>query len=103
MVNRIIYLNYARDDLKAIFTYIAEDSPIYARLEIKKIKAFAESLKKTPLKGRYFVTLRGQEIRLVVFKNYVIYYFITESQVNILTIHHHARSITNNPAFKETE
>jgi plasmid stabilization system protein ParE len=45
--------------------------------------------------------MHGNEVRSIVFGNYALFYTIDESQINILTIHHHARLILNNPAFKE--
>jgi toxin ParE1/3/4 len=103
MVKKVIYLNLAVHDLSSIYSFISQDSVKYARLEVQKIKAFAESLKSQPLKGKYFKTIKGKEIRSVIFKHYIIFYTVDDVQINMLTIHHHARLITNNPAFTDED
>jgi addiction module RelE/StbE family toxin len=103
MAIKVVYLKTAIDDLLAIFKFISYDSVKYARLEVQKIKAFCETIKYHPLKGKEFKEIKGKLIRRVVFRNYIIFYFATEDQINILSIHHHARSLSNNPAFKNED
>jgi toxin ParE1/3/4 len=86
MVKRVVYLELAVHDLSSIYKYISQDSIKYARLEVQKIKAFAESLKYHPLKGKFFKTIKNEEIRSVVFKRYIIFYSIADIQINILSI-----------------
>lgn len=99
MAVKVIYLKTTLDDLRAVFNYISSDSVKYARIEVKKIKAYCESLKHQPLKGKEFKYVKGRLIRSAVFRNYVIFYFTDNNQINILTIHHHSRNLSNNPAF----
>lgn len=103
MVKKVVYLKVAVQDLLTIYTYISDDSVRYARLEIQKIKAFAESLKYHPLKGRYYKTIKDRQIRSAIFKHYSVFYSIDDNQINILTIHHHSRLISNNPAFTDED
>src|ERR1700731_2282238 len=104
MVKKVIYLKIAVEDLASVYRYISRDSVKYAKLEVKKIKAFCESLKNQPAKGRFYQTIKGNDVRSVVFQNYIIFYINDGSkQISILTIHHHARLISNNPAFKGDE
>ena len=104
MVKKVIYLEIAVYDLASIYSYISRDSVKYAKLEVKKIKAFCESLKKQPLKGKFYQTIRGNEVRSAVFRNYIIFYVNgAEGRISILTIHHHSRLIDNNPAFKDED
>ena len=103
MVIRIAYSADATNDLKSIFNYINRDSNKFAKLEVSKIRAFIKSLTIFPLKGKYYKTVKGREILSTVFGNYIIFYTITTNQILILSIHHHARLISNNPAFKDDE
>ena len=103
MVIKVIYLEVAVQDLASIYKYISQDSAKYAKLEVQKIKAFAESLKNQPLKGKLYQTLNSVVIRSAIFKHYIIFYTFQNEEINILTIHHHARLITNNPAFTDEE
>lgn len=100
---KVTYLKPAILDLKSIYEYIGQDSKKYARLEVQKIKSFVDSLKNFPLKGKYYQTIKDQEIRSIVFRNYIIFHSITTTHIKVLSIHHHARSIARNPAFKEDE
>ena len=100
MVRKVIYLEIAVEDLASVYRYISRDSVKYAKLEVKKIKAFCESLKKQPLKGKFYQTMRGNDVRSAVFRNYIIFYVNgAEGQISILTIHHHSRLFSNNPAL----
>jgi toxin ParE1/3/4 len=104
MVKKVIYLEIAVDDLASIYRYISRDSIKYAKLEVKKIKAFCESLRSQPAKGRFYQTIKGKDIRSAVFRNYIVFYINEQNeQISILTIHHHSRLISNNPAFKGEE
>ena len=103
MVRKVFYVEFAVNDLASIYNYISRDSIKYARLEVKKIKAFAETIKYHPLKGKFFEMVKGEEIRSIVFKQYIIFYSVGIDRINILTIHHHARLISNNPGFKDED
>jgi toxin ParE1/3/4 len=103
MVMKVIYLQTAVEDLASIYKYIRRDSVKYAKLEVQKVKAFAESIKNQPLAGKLYQTMHGKEVRSIVFGHYILFYTMEESRISILTIHHHARLISNNPAFKDDE
>jgi toxin ParE1/3/4 len=98
---KVIYLEVAIGDLQSIYKYISQDSKKYARLEVNKIKLFIESLKSFPLKGKHYETIKDQDVRSVVFRNYIIFHTVSEQQIRILSIHHHARSIARNPAIND--
>jgi plasmid stabilization system protein ParE len=97
---KVIYLQVAVQDLRSIYDYIAQDSKKYAQIEIKRIRAFINSLKEYPLKGRRYDIRKDQEVRLINFRNYMIFYSVTEKHINVLSVHHHSRLIGNNPIFK---
>ena len=99
----IIYSSIASRDLENIYNYIARDSKHYAKLEVKLIREFVRKLKSNVLMGKNFER-SDESVREMVFKNYrIIYEVISPIQVTILTIHHHARSISNNPAFSDED
>ena len=100
---KVIYLAVAVRDLQSIYNYIGQDSKKYALLEVKKIKAFINSLKEYPLKGRPYASRKNREIRAIHFRNYIIFYEVSEDHVSVLSIHHHSRHISGNPIFTEGE
>ena len=99
----IVYSEIAIRDLKAIYNYIAKDSKHYAKTEVKLIREFVRKLKSNMWIGKNFERL-DESVREMVFKNYrIIYEIISPIQIVILSIHHHARSISNNPAFSNED
>jgi toxin ParE1/3/4 len=101
---RIVFTKIARLDLKEIVDFIKRDSIKYAILEKKKIEGAIEKIPQKPFSGRIFADLNNENIRELIFRNYrIIYEIIPEKQINILTIHHHSRLTSNNPAFKDEE
>jgi plasmid stabilization system protein ParE len=101
---KIVLSKVARFDLKEIVSYISRDSIKYAQLEKKKIIDAIDRLPKQPLSGRVVPELNNDNLRELLFRNYrIIYEIVPDKQINILTIHHHARLISNNPAFKDDD
>jgi plasmid stabilization system protein ParE len=101
---RIIYSDIAKQDPKEIYDYIRRDSLYYATREIKAIRVAAAKLKLNILIGRRFEKSNDELTRELIFKNYrIVYDIITPKQILILTVHHHARLISNNSAFKDEE
>ena len=101
---KIVLSKTARFDLKEIVDYIKRDSVKYANLEKQKIQDAINKLPQKPLSGRVVPELNNENLRELIFRNYrIIYEIISEDQINILSIHHHARLISNNPAFKDDE
>ena len=95
---RIVFSKVAKFDLKEIVEYIKRGSVRYALLEKQYIVKTIDQLSLQPEIGKVFN--ENPNLRELVFRNYrIIYQIVSDSQIHILTIHHHARSITNNPAF----
>ena len=96
----IVYSKIAQQDLNVIYSYIRRDSVRYALNEVKLIRAAIRKLKSNSLLGRKFEKLDNELTRELIFRNYRIAYdIISDKEIQVLTIHHHARLITNNPAF----
>ena len=101
---KIVYTEIASEDLFSIYSFIRKGSAFYAKKEIGDIRNAIKKLKNNAFLGKVFEDLGEESTRELIFRNYRIIYKITNDKViNILTIHHHARSISNNPAFKENE
>ncbi len=96
-------LPVAKKDLQEIVDFIAKGSARYAKLEKQIIIEAINKLYYFPNIGTQF-DYRSIDARKMVFRNYlIIYRFKTENLIEILTIHHHARLISNNPAFRDEE
>jgi len=100
---RIEILPTAKTDLKEIVDFIARGSLKYATLEKQLIINAIDKLADFPNLGKPF-EYRSINALQFVFRNYlIIYRYKTESLLEILSIHHHARLIGNNPAFNNEE
>jgi toxin ParE1/3/4 len=87
-MEKIIWTEQARDDLKIIYEYIYKDSPKYADITIDNIIQITERLKIFPYSGRVVPELRNEYIREIIYGNYRIIYHIVSDKVYILTVYH---------------
>lgn len=94
----IVIIPTAKADLKDIYQFIAKDSVRYAKTEKRLIIEAIEQLYTFPDLGTPF-NHRNIEVRKLIFKNYLIIYRYKHPQsIEVLTIHHHSRLLSNNPA-----
>lgn len=82
----------AADDLAEIWAYIAEDSPKAATTFITAIEAKFRPLLDFPWIGSARDQL-APGLRALPYKNYVIYYIATDSDVTIVRVVHGARDV----------
>jgi len=83
----------ARTDLRELWTYIAQDSPHYARRFVEKIFKAVESLTEHPQIGRKVPEADREDIRELIFQNYRIIYRIKPRHVYIVTVLHGSRDL----------
>lgn len=91
---QINWTKLAISDLESIFEYISKDSKFYAKRQILKIKNATTILKTFPLAGKVVVEIEKPDFREVIEGNYrIIYKIVTKNRIDIITIHHVARSL----------
>ncbi len=88
---KIRWSSLARDDLREIVKYIAQDSPDYAKFFAQKIITYVKNLKSFPRVGRSLKEVANPDIRQLIYQNYRIIYQIQNDVVEIITIVHCAR------------
>ena len=76
----------AREDLRAIVTYVSQDSPTYAAATGGRIVAAVERLRRYPRLGRVVPEYEDQRIRELVVGSYRIVYHVQRQQVGILAV-----------------
>lgn len=92
----------AIDDVTAIAEYIAQNSFTYARIQTNLFFERANILNKHPNSGRIVPELNIPEVRELVMGNYrIIYRIVSDARVDILTVHHSHRLLSNNPIFEK--
>ena len=90
---KIIWTEYAIEDLRLIHEYISKDSKRYADRFIEKLFERVDQLESFPKSGRVVPEFNSDSIRELIEGNYRIVYKISSSQVAIIRVHHAARQL----------
>jgi toxin ParE1/3/4 len=87
---KIVWTEPARQDLRNIFEYIAEENPHAARALLNDIKERIGVLKDNPQIGRVG-RVEGTRELVLTGTNYILPYRMREQQIQILAVFHGAR------------
>ncbi|WP_367156196.1 type II toxin-antitoxin system RelE/ParE family toxin [Methylomonas sp. HYX-M1] len=87
---KLVWTEPARQDLREIFTFIAEENPNAARRLLAEIKERAVLLQNNPQLGRAG-RVDGTRELVVVGTQYILPYRLKEQQIQILAVFHGAR------------
>lgn len=102
MVVEIKWTTEALDDIENIARFIAKDSEHYSIIQTERFFEKVKVLATHPLAGHIVPEFKSGNIGQLVEGNYrIIYTTISKNRVDILTIHHGKRLLSNNPQFEE--
>jgi toxin ParE1/3/4 len=102
MATEIKWTLNALQDIESIAEFIAQDSERFASIQIDKFFIRSQILEQFPLAGKIVPELGDDNIRELIEGNYrIIYRVVSESRVDILTIHQSYQLLSNNPLFKK--
>ena len=87
---KLVWTEPARQDLREIFTHIAEENPNAARRLLAEIKERAVLLQDNPQLGRAG-RVDGTRELVVAGTQYILPYRLKEQQIQILAVFHGAR------------
>jgi addiction module RelE/StbE family toxin len=85
------------DDLESIRAYIAQDSPVYADLVVRRLVAAVERLRGFPESGRSVPERNDPRIREILERPYRIVYRVLPGQVEIVMVFHASRLFPDIP------
>jgi plasmid stabilization system protein ParE len=88
MAHRVVWSNRAAQDLDAISSYIATDSPAYAGIVLKKIIGQTRILEQFPRAGRKVPEFDDEDIRELVVYEYRIIYRLQPERVLVAAVIH---------------
>lgn len=92
---RIIWTDLATSELKDIYDFISQDSKLYAKRQVLKIRNKTNVLKSSKYIGKVVEEIGIPIVREIVEGHYrIIYQIKSETEIAILTIHHSARDLT---------
>jgi len=90
---RLVWSRNAINDLKNLANYIANDSPYYSKLFVKKIYKSISRLEEFPKSGRVIPEFNDDKFREVIVTPYRIFYLLDNLDVKILTIVHSKQEV----------
>ena len=85
------------DDLEGIRAYIAQDSPVYADLVVRRLVAAVERLRVFPESGRIVPERNDPGIREILERPYRIVYRVLPGQAEIVMVFHASRLFPDFP------
>jgi toxin ParE1/3/4 len=88
---KVVWTNFATDDLKQIHDFISQDSRVYADRIINQIIERTDQLSGFPLSGRSVPEFQTETLRELVFGRYRIIYKVFPENITIIRIHHSSR------------
>jgi plasmid stabilization system protein ParE len=88
---RVSWTESAWQELEAAAQYIARDSSYFASALIHDARTAAQSLRKSPNRGRVVPELKDTSVREVFVKQYRLIYEVRSDRVIILSFLHGAR------------
>ena len=91
----------ARDDLKAIYDYIAVDSKFYAKKIVREIVSISATIPDMPERGRIVPETNEQDIRELFIYSYRLIYQLSPELISILAVIHGSRNMTATDILKE--
>ena len=98
---KVVWTDTAIKDLEDIGDYIAKDSVRYAEITVSKLFEAVDILEAYPRAGLIVPEFETEAIRQIIKGNYrIVYQIIDDFRIDVLTVHHCARLISNTDPFK---
>jgi addiction module RelE/StbE family toxin len=91
---KVHWTDTAQRHLDAIYHFIAQDSPAYAKRMVDRLTRRSQQIGEFPFSGRSVPEYEMQQIREVIEGPYRIIYYITADQIDVLAVLHGAQDIT---------
>ncbi|UPT66973.1 MAG: type II toxin-antitoxin system RelE/ParE family toxin [Sphingobacteriales bacterium JAD_PAG50586_3] len=88
---KVNWTNKALADIDSIATYIAQESPHFARLQAVKFFTRVEQLTHFPKSGKIVPEFNSIYLRELIEGNYrIVYRIINKEEIHIVRVHHSA-------------
>jgi addiction module RelE/StbE family toxin len=98
----INWTDQALQDIENIAEFISKDSFKYAKIQTQLFFERVEPLFTQPELGRVVPEIQKKKIRELIVGSYrIVYRIVSLKKIDILTIHHSRRLLTNNPTIKK--
>jgi addiction module RelE/StbE family toxin len=91
---KVHWTDTAQRHLDAIYHFIAQDSPAYAKRMVDRLTRRSQQIGRFPLSGRSVPEYEMEQIREVIEGPYRIIYYVKADQIDVLAVLHGAQDIT---------
>jgi plasmid stabilization system protein ParE len=89
---KVYWADTAEGHLDAIYDYIAQDSPEYAKRVVDRLTRRSQQIAEFPLSGRRVPEYDIDQIREIIEGSYRIIYYIKPDQIDVLAAHKQGKS-----------
>jgi addiction module RelE/StbE family toxin len=90
---KIIWTEFALEDLRSIHSYISQDSKYYADKFVEKLISRIDQLEFYPQSGRIVPEFQNDSIRELIEGNYRIIYKLNPDFIGISRVHHSSKQL----------
>ena len=90
---KVIWTEFAIEDIRSIHTFISQDSKVYADRFIEHIISRVGQLETLPKSGRVVPEFNVDTLRELIEGNYRIIYEINPDSIGVVRVHHSARQL----------
>jgi toxin ParE1/3/4 len=90
---KVHWTDTAEKHLDAIYSYIAQDSPEYARRMVDRLTRRSQQIAKFPFSGRRVTEYDADQIREVIEGSFRVIYHIKSDQIDVLAVIHGAMDL----------
>ena len=94
---KVHWTDTAEGHLAAIYSYIAQDSPEYARRMVDRLTRRSQQIAEFPFSGRRVPEYDVDQIREVIEGSFRIIYHIKADQIDVLAVIHGAMDVLGRP------
>ena len=102
MAVEVKWTTLSLEDIENIASFIAKDSDQYAFIQTERFFERVKVLESYPEFGKIVPEFGKAAIRQLLEGNYrIIYQIISPDRIDILTVHHQSKLLSNNPLFEE--
>jgi len=91
---KVHWTDTAQRHLDAIYHFIAQDSPAYAKRMVDRLTRRSQQIGEFPFSGRSVPEYEMEQIREVIEGPYRIIYYVKADQIDVLAVLHGAQDIT---------
>ena len=94
---KVHWTDTAEGHLDALYAYIAQDSPEYAKRTVDRLTRRSQQIANFPFSGRRVPEYDIDQIREVIEGPYRIIYYIKPDQIDVLAVIHGAMDVLRSP------